>query len=245
METSGFRHQGFMYDGSPSRHIPMMAAVIKARLEQRHRCLYFDSKRMVAGLRSHLAQIGVDVDRETAKNSLVLSSHLGHLREDQTFDIERMIGSLEDALNQTMRAGYAGLWASGDVAWEFGPKVDFEQLVEYEMRLEDFMCTHAELSGICQYHAGVLPPEAMQTGYEMHPSFFINETQSRLNPGHTARNRVGPMTSLETIFDLSLPPDIHSRASAFADNQGITLNEFINRAITEKLYLADRKILKN
>jgi hypothetical protein len=83
METSGFRHQGFMYHGSPSHHIPMMAAVIKARLEQKHRCLYFDSERIVAGLRFHLAQIGVDVARETAQDSLVVSSHLGHLSEDR------------------------------------------------------------------------------------------------------------------------------------------------------------------
>ena len=114
MET-GFRHQGFMHHGPPSRHIPMIAAVIKARLEQKHRCLYFDSKQMVAGLRSDLAQIGVDVARETAKNSLVFSSHLSHLSEDQTFDIDRMIAALEDALNQTSRDGYVGLWVSGDL----------------------------------------------------------------------------------------------------------------------------------
>jgi hypothetical protein len=245
METSGFRHQGFMYHGSPSHHIPMMAAVIKARLEQKHRCLYFDSERMVAGLRSHLSQIGVDVAHETAQNSLVVSSHLGHLSEDQTFDIDRMIATLEGALDQTLRDGYVGLWARGDIAWEFGPKVDFGQLLQYEMRLEEFMCAHAEMSGICQYHGGVLPPDAMQTGHEMHPSFFINETQSRLNPAYTARNRVGPMTSAETLFDLSLPQDTRRRASACADIQGITLNEFINRAIAEKLYPADQKDLKN
>jgi DcmR-like sensory protein len=245
MESSGFRHQGFMYHGSPSHHIPMMAAVIKARLEQKHRCLYFDSEPMAAGLRFHLAQIGVDVARETAQNSLVVSSHLGHLSEDQTFDIDRMIATLEDALNQTLRDGYVGLWASGDIAWEFGPKVDFGQLIQYEIRLEDFVCAHPEMSGICQYHAGVLPPDAMQAGHEMHPSFFINETQSRLNPAYSARDRVGSITSAEALFDLSLPQDIRRRASACADSQGITLNEFINRAIAEKLYPANQKKLMN
>jgi DcmR-like sensory protein len=245
METSGFRHQGFMYHGAPSRHIPMMAAVIKARLEQKHRCLYFDSKRMVAGLQSHLTHIGVDVAHETATNSLLLSSDLGHLGEDHTFDIDRMIATLEESLDQTLRDGYAGLWASGDVAWEFGPKVDFGQLVEYEVRLEEFMCAHEEISVICQYHAGVLPPDAMQTGHEMHPSFFIDETQSRLNPDYRGRNGFASMTSLETIFDLSLPGDLRRRASACAGTQGITLNEFINRAITEKLFPADQKNLKN
>jgi predicted HicB family RNase H-like nuclease len=66
-----------------------------------------------------------------------------------------------------------------------------------------------------------------------------------LNPAYSARNRVGPMTSVETLLDLSLPQDIRRRASACADSQGITLNEFINRAIAEKLYPADQKNLTN
>jgi hypothetical protein len=233
-----------MYEGSPSHNIPTIAAVIKTKLEQKHRCLYFDSKSMVVGLRSHLALIGVNVARETSTNSLIFSSHLGHLSEDQTFDVDRMIATLQDAFDQTMRDGYVGLWASGDVAWEFGPRADFGQLAQYEMRLEEFMCTHAEISGICQYHAGVLPADAMQTGNEMHPSFFISANESRLNPGYRAKNRV-PMISPEIIFDLCLPRDIRRRASACADSQGLSLNEFINRAIAEKLYPADRKNLTN
>jgi len=234
-----------MDHGSPSRHIPMIAAVIKARLEQHHRCLYFNSKPMVAGLQSNLAEIGVDVARETANNSLVFSSHLGHLSEDQTFDIDRMIATLEDTLNQTLRDGYVGLWTSGDVAWEFGPKGDFGQLLQYEMQIEDFVRTHAEISGICLYHAGVLPPDAMRTGHEVHPSFFISETQSRLNPAYRATRQAGPRTSPEEILEVSLPNDILRRAVACADSQGISLNEFINQAITEKFHRADQKNLKN
>jgi MEDS: MEthanogen/methylotroph, DcmR Sensory domain/HicB family len=245
METAGFRHQGFINHGLPSRHIPMVAAVMKARLEQKHRCLYFDNERRVAEVRSHLAQIGVDVARETANNSLVFTSDLDHLNGDQEFDTDRMIATLEEALKQTLRDGYVGLWASGDVAWELGPKVDCAQLFQYELRLEEFMCSHPEVSGICQYHASVLPLDAMRTGHEMHPSLFISETQSRLNPAFGATNSVSLASLQESIFDLSLPPDIRRRASAWADSQGITLNEFINRALVEKLDPAGQKNLKH
>jgi predicted HicB family RNase H-like nuclease len=245
METSGFRHQGFMYSGSPSHHIPLIAPVIKARLEQKRRCLYLNSTQMVADLRSHLAQIGVDVVRETEKKSLILDSHLSHLTGNQNFDIDRMLTILEEALNQALLDGYAGLWATGDVAWEFGPKGDFGQLAQYEMRLEKFLCTHAEFSGICQYHASVLPPDVMRTGHELHHSFFINQAQSRLNPDYRAMDRVQPITATESVFDLSLPHDMHRRASALADSQGITLNEFIHRAIAEKLHPPHQKNLKN
>jgi predicted HicB family RNase H-like nuclease len=239
MATSGFRHQAFMDPGSSSGHIPMVAAVIKTKLEQNHRCLYFNNESMVANLRSDLMAIGVDVAHETGNNTLVFSSQMSHLNEDQTFDIDRMIATLEETLNQTLRDGYVGLWASGDIAWELGPKREFDQLQQYETQLEDFVRTHAEFSGICLYHAGVLPAAAMQTGYEMHPSFFISETESRLNPAYREA------TSTEGILEVSFPNDILRRAAVYADTQGITLNEFISRAIVEKIQNADQKSLKN
>jgi MEDS: MEthanogen/methylotroph, DcmR Sensory domain len=237
MATSGLRHQAFIDHGSPSGHIPIVAAVIKARLKEDHRCLYFNSESMVAGLRSHLAEIGVDVDRETMKNSLVFTSHLGHLSDDQTFDVNEMIGTLDDTLVQALRDGFVGLWASGDIAWELGPKRDFGQLLQYEMQLEEFICSHKEMSGICLYDASVLPPDAILTGHVMHPSICISETESRLNPAFKPR----PEDVLEVFFS----DEFLRRASTCADRQGVTLNEFIREAIIEKLSRADQKDLKN
>jgi hypothetical protein len=241
METSGFRHQGFIYDGSTSRPAPAVAAVIKERLAQKHRCLYFDSKPMVADLQADLARIGVDVNRETSHSNLVFSSHLGHLKEDHTFDIDEMITTLESALAQALQDGYAGLWASGDIAWEFGPKEDLTQLVEYETRLEAFVSTHEKFSGICIYDASVLPADAVQTGHETHPVLFSGAAESRLNPAFRPRNEERADTSPEDIVEVSLTGDLLSLASSCASSEGITLEEFVSRAIVEKLQSFNRK----
>jgi MEDS: MEthanogen/methylotroph, DcmR Sensory domain len=78
--------------------------------------------------------------------------------------------------------GYEGLWATGDMSWEFGPQKDFSKLLEYETRLEEFFREHPTISGICQYHADTLPREVLSQGLLTHPSIFINETLSRINP---------------------------------------------------------------
>jgi hypothetical protein len=158
-----------------------MAAVARGKLMQNYRCLYLNSRPMVAGMSSYLAAVGVDVGRETGRTSLVLSSEQLHLVDGQ-FDIERMIRDLEDALGQALEDGYAGLWASGDMTWEMGPARDFSKLLEYEQRLEEFFCEHAEMSGICQYHADTLPPKVLRQGLVAHRSLYVNETLSLLNP---------------------------------------------------------------
>jgi hypothetical protein len=161
--------------------LPALVAVIKHNLKKNVRCVYLNSPPMVAGLRSYLFAAEVDVPKEISKGSLVLSSDRGYL-QNGTFDVERMLGVLGDAMEQAVIDGYEGLWATGDMSWEFGPAKDFSKLLEYEWRLEAFLRQHPTLSGICQYHIDSLPTEIVEQGLLTHQTLFINDTLSRLNP---------------------------------------------------------------
>jgi hypothetical protein len=175
------RHQCLIYEGPPSRHLPALASVVCQKLNQNFRCLYLDSPVMVAGIRCYLAAAGIDVAQELAKASLVLSSDQRHLIEGR-FDVARMMHTLDDSLRQALDDGYNGLWATGDMTWELGPRKDFPKLLEYEWRLEEFIREHPAMSGICQYHADTLPRGVLQQGLVTHRSMFVNETLSRINP---------------------------------------------------------------
>lgn len=175
------RHQCLIYEGSPSHHLRAMAALVQQKLNKNFRCLYLNSPVMVAGIRCYLAAIGIDIEREVEKSSLVLSSDQQHLIEGR-FEGDRMMHTLEEALNAALQDGYDGLWATGDMSWELGPQQDFSKLLEYEWRLEEFFQTHPALGGICQYHADTLPREALRQGLLSHPLIFVNETLSRINP---------------------------------------------------------------
>jgi hypothetical protein len=155
--------------------------MVQDKLKKNHRCLYLNSPVMVAGIRCYLAAIGVDIEHEVEKSSLVLSSDQQHLIGGR-FDSNQMLHTLEEALNTALQDGYDGLWATGDMTWELGPQKDFSKLLEYEWRLEDFFQTHPALGGICQYHADTVPREALRQGLLSHPLIFVNETLSRLNP---------------------------------------------------------------
>ncbi len=175
------RHQCMIYDGPPSRMLPALVAMIRHKLAARVRCMHFNSPAMVAGLRSALYAAGLDVERETAQGSLVLSADSSHL-VDGRFDVERMIDTLDVAVKTALADGYAGLFATGDMSWEFGSEQELSKLLQYEWRLEQLFRKHAALSGICQYHCNLLPREAVREGLVSHASLFINETISRLNP---------------------------------------------------------------
>lgn len=195
------RHQCLIYEGPPSRHLPMLAAIMRQKLQQNVRCLYINSIPMVAGVRSYLAAAGVDVARETAEGNLVLSCEQSHLIDGVHFDVDGMIGMLERMLNQALEDGYDGLWATGDMTWEFGPSNDFSKLLEYEWRLEDFFRDHPEISGICQYHAETLPRAAVRAGLHSHPGLFVSETLSLINPHYLPPEQFTPATGVDPALE--------------------------------------------
>lgn len=136
---------------------------------------------MISAIKYSLSKSGVHVEEQIEQNHLVLSSDQKHLVAG-SFDIDRMLEMLDDALNQALRDGYKGLWASGDMTWEFGAERNFDKLLEYEWRLEEYFRSHPALAGICQYHADTLPPEIIRQGVVAHPAIFLNDTLSRINP---------------------------------------------------------------
>jgi hypothetical protein len=176
------RHQCLIYAGSPSQQLPTLAATIQRKLDEGQRCMYLNSPPMVSGVRSCLAAIGVDVANNVSKERLVLSSDSAIV--DDVFDVDVMLGKLEDALDQALSDGYEGLWATGDMTWEFGSEKNFAKLMDYEYRLEELMLRRPELSGVCQYHQDTLPPDVALKAVLTHRTLFINETLSRINPDY-------------------------------------------------------------
>ena len=69
---------------------------------------------------------------------------------------------VEEAVEVALSEGYKGLWATGDMTWEFGSRKNLAKLMEYEWRLEELFRRQEALCGICQYHQDTLPPEAMR-----------------------------------------------------------------------------------
>lgn len=206
------RHQCLIYDGPPSRHLAALAAVIRQKLNENNRCLYLDSHPMVAGMRSYLAAAGVDVAEESAKGRLILSSERDHLVDGRVFDMQRMMGGLQDALEGALASGFRGLWAMGDMTWEFGPEKDFSKLLEYEWLLEEFFHGHPELGGVCQYHVETMPRKFLRHGVVSHPALFINETLSMINP----------------VFR-------HANSIQGAQGAGPELDSFINRILEQQI----------
>lgn len=179
------RHQCLIYAGSPAKQLPALAALIKTQRKANRRCMYLNSPAMIAGIRSYLAAAGLKVVDEVAEGTLVFSSQQDHFVNGR-FDTDRMLGMLSQAVEDALSDGYDGLFATGDMSWEFGKDTNFVELLEYELGLEELFRKHPCLHGVCQYHQEILPIDVIQTGLCTHRGVFVNETLSRVNPHYAS-----------------------------------------------------------
>jgi hypothetical protein len=136
---------------------------------------------MVAGMRSRLSAAGLNVEEEVRRGAIILSSNVEHLVEGKLEP-----GRIMALLNGALADGFAGLWAAGDITWEFGADVNSQQLMEYEQHLETLMQGNPALCAICLYHRETLPKQAVLAGLQTHQVLYVNAALSQLNPQFVA-----------------------------------------------------------
>jgi len=173
------RHKCLIYDGHPSEQLPVVVPFLTDSLQNNWRCLYLGSPEMVDVVDSALGNQGIDSAHETKRGALILSSDRHHLSNGK-FDPQRMIDMLCALIDSAVQDGFAGLSATGDMAWEFGATENFDRLLEYESKLETVF-RDRPLRGICQYQRSLVPAKAVRDALVTHRSAYIGGLFNRDN----------------------------------------------------------------
>jgi len=183
-------------------HLRVIATAFAERLQANERCLYLNSPTMIAGLRSYLAATGTDVAGSVARKQLLLSSEQ-QTSQSGDFDVDATLAKLEGLLREAITDGYVGLFASGDMLWEFGSERNLDKLLTYEVRLENMLRENPGLHGICQYHRDVLPASVVRAALYTHQTVYLNDTLARINPHYWEPATLGARAVSEMLSQLS------------------------------------------
>jgi len=174
-------HRCMIYDGDPCAQLPRIASIAAEHLRINYRCLYLNRPQMVAAFESNLAEARVDTVEAVRRGALVLSSDQAHL-VDGIFDPQRMLAMLRSAVRQASSNGFAGLWASGDMLWEFGSERNLSKLLAYEVGVQELMEQEPTLRGVCQYHRDSLPANAVLVALYTHQALHVKDRLHWSNP---------------------------------------------------------------
>ena len=139
------------------------------------RCLFAGySAQHLADFCERLAAGGVDAQRETERGALLLlTKEQAHLI-DGSFDSERMLSMLNNAVEQALNDGYAGLRTCRDMTWLLDDPPGSTQVTEYEA-LVTAMFKSVRAVAMCQYDRARLPPNVLANAYATHPTVMVGD----------------------------------------------------------------------
>lgn len=152
-------HHCCLIFSTPKDQIDITVPFLAIGLERDERSVYVGDQDSVDRIREGLKDSGIDVDLESKKNRLVLSSARDYLDRDR-FNTDKMLAFLQRTYETTLEEGYTALRAAGDVSWEVGPERDYRNIVYYETLLDVFFLGK-RMVGMCQYSKSKCPPDAV------------------------------------------------------------------------------------
>jgi hypothetical protein len=150
-------------------------------LRRGERCLFASDPATFTALRGAIASGGIDVDAQIRHGALLLlTKEQAHLRGGG-FDLESMLGLLQQAVRDAVDAGYRGLRAAGDMSWILDNAPGTDQVVAYEAMMNEFYPTVPAL-GLCLYDRRRRAPTTLEGALRTHPSLVTGQTCCVENP---------------------------------------------------------------
>ena len=163
---------------NPEEHYAVAIPFMRMGLDRGEKCIYIADDGTFGAVREAMQSEGIDVDRATESNALVLATKEQAYLERGSFNPDWMFTFWKEATDSAMSEGFAALRVTGETEWVVRGGRGLERWMEYESRL-----THAlsenNCSALCQYNRRCFPPELILDVIRTHPVVIYRGTVCR------------------------------------------------------------------
>jgi chemotaxis family two-component system sensor kinase Cph1 len=149
-------------------------------LAKRERCWYVASGGEDRAIRAALRSAGVDISAEVARGALRLIPATRAYLVHGEFDPEATVRVFNDAIEETLAAGFSGFRAAADMSWALEATDGIDHLITYEALLR-MLFENCQVIGLCLYDRRRMPLRVIDGALATHPLVYADGA-SRQNP---------------------------------------------------------------
>jgi signal transduction histidine kinase len=163
---------------NPEEHYAVAIPFMRMGLDRGEKCIYIADDGTVGDVREAMKSAGINIDRATESNALVLATKEQAYLKRGSFDPDWMFSFWKEATDSAMSEGFSALRVTGETEWVVRGGRGLERWMEYESRL-----THAlsenNCSALCQYNRHCFPPQVILDVIRTHPVVIYRGTICR------------------------------------------------------------------
>ena len=174
------RHVCWLYDTAGER-MAVAHAFLLGALAAGFRAIYVCGDDDPGDVREQLARRGLAVDDAAAAGALLILTADGTYLQDGIFSSERMLGLLDDTVEQALDDGFAGIRVCADMSWVL-EMAAVEDVLGYESLCNQFVKS-CRATGLCLFDRARFPPALLDRFGRTHP-WLCDGTGLRANPDY-------------------------------------------------------------
>jgi signal transduction histidine kinase len=163
---------------TPEEHYAVAIPFIRMGLDRGEKCIYIADDGMMDDVRERMELEGIDVERATASNALVVAPKEQAYLKHGSFDPDWMFTFWKEATDSAMSEGFSALRATGETEWVVRGGRGLERWMEYESRLTHALAEN-NCSALCQYNRHCFPPDLILDVIRTHPVVVYRGTVCR------------------------------------------------------------------
>lgn len=201
------RHLALFYQ-EPAVQIEVAAIFICHGLQSGRRCLYLLDSNDRWKIEAALEETGIDVEARIEAGDLEISD-ASSVYLESGFEPDRMISTLETAVEESLEDGYEGLCVAGENTWCFHTEIPFDHILDFEIDF-DATCPDYPVSALCQYDLDQFCQESAAKALWTHEQIIYRYTVCE-NPYYIPpeeyrsqdETTLNPALMLEQTYDLA------------------------------------------
>ena len=163
---------------NPEEHYAVAIPFMQMGLERGEKCIYIADDGTTEDVRQRMRSEGIDVERATEANALVVAGKEQAYRKHGSFDPDWMFTFWKEATDSAMSEGFSALRVTGETEWVVRGGHGLERWMEYESRFTHALSKH-NCSALCQYNRRHFPPEVILDVIRTHPVVVYRGTVCR------------------------------------------------------------------
>jgi hypothetical protein len=145
----------------------MLARYVIEGLAKGEQCVCVEPMRVKERLCSDLRSLGIDLEKEIARGSLVfLSEEEVYFRGDE-FDPQGLLKQLSESINRSLELGFSGFRISGEISRASSDPMIQERVIDYERRVDDYFADKKAI-GFCHYRLDAFSEEMLDSVIDAH-----------------------------------------------------------------------------
>lgn len=139
---------------------------LKQGLAANERCLYIADCNPISLIRQSLAEAGIDVAEAEHRNALrILTKQETYLRHG-LFEPARVLADLDEWISDSVRLGFTGFRAAGEMTWALDLPSSFAALLDYAKQLEGK--SSSPFVALCQFDETRFPQQILDQIVSIH-----------------------------------------------------------------------------